>query len=207
MSRQSVPGIVRSFRFGPPLMPFVDFPFCLKQVCQIVSVFAIALLPKLMRPLGDLFLGAQIVVILAVDCTHLLTPTRRTRRDSLVCGRSGLRPSPGLGDRLLKVLFHSPNQKCAGFPDFLLVPSGRYFFHFFQMATPPAGSPAAMNITSKSPVTAANQRKPVVDSKSFKYRLFMCAPAPAQKHPSYNAHEKYGYQAAHNSGSACRACS
>jgi len=97
-------------------MPFVDFPFCLKQVCQIVSVFAIALLPKLMRPLGDLFLAAQIFVILAVDCTHLLMPTRRTRRDSLVCGRSGLRPSPGLGDWLLEVLPHSPNQKCAGFP-------------------------------------------------------------------------------------------
>ena len=36
-------------------MPFVDFPFCLKPVRQIVSVFAIALFPKLMRPFGDLF--------------------------------------------------------------------------------------------------------------------------------------------------------
>src|SRR6267154_4745417 len=67
---------------------------------------------KAHAPLGDLFLAAQIFVILAVDCTHLLMPTRRTRRDSLVCGRSGLRPSPGLGDRLLEVLPHSPNQKC-----------------------------------------------------------------------------------------------
>jgi hypothetical protein len=53
---------VRSPRLQSPLMPFVEFPFCLKPVCQIASVFAVALLPKLMRPLGDLFLAAQILV-------------------------------------------------------------------------------------------------------------------------------------------------
>src|SRR6266849_2800310 len=43
-------------------MPFVEFPFCLKPVCQIVSVLAIASLPKLMRPLGDLVLATQVLV-------------------------------------------------------------------------------------------------------------------------------------------------
>jgi len=37
-------------------MPFTDLPFRLEPVREIVSVFAVALLPKLMRPLGNLFL-------------------------------------------------------------------------------------------------------------------------------------------------------
>jgi hypothetical protein len=53
---------VRSFRLQPSLMPFVDFAFCLEPVCQIVSVLAIASLPKLMRPLGDLVLATQVLV-------------------------------------------------------------------------------------------------------------------------------------------------
>ncbi len=53
---------MRSLRLQSPLMPFVEFPFCLKPVCQIVSVLAIASLPKLMRPLGDLVLATQVLV-------------------------------------------------------------------------------------------------------------------------------------------------
>src|SRR5258705_10482099 len=62
MSMRSDLGNVRGFRLGTPLMPFVDLPFRLKPVCQIVSEFAIAMLPKLMRPLGNLFLATQVLV-------------------------------------------------------------------------------------------------------------------------------------------------
>ena len=41
-----------------------------------------------------------------------------------------------------------PIRNARAFRDFHLVPSGRYFFHFFQMTAPPAGSPPAMNITT-----------------------------------------------------------
>ena len=53
-------------------MPFVDFPFCLKPVCQLVSVSAIAMLPKLIRPLGDLFLAAQVLVHVKYKLAFLL---------------------------------------------------------------------------------------------------------------------------------------
>jgi hypothetical protein len=56
------PGIVRSLRLGLPLMPLGDLPFGLEPVGQIVSVFAIALLPKVMRSFGDLFLQIQVLV-------------------------------------------------------------------------------------------------------------------------------------------------
>jgi len=53
---------MRSFRLRPPLMPFVDLSFRLEPMRQIVSVLAIVLLPKLMRPFGDLFLATQVLV-------------------------------------------------------------------------------------------------------------------------------------------------
>ena len=43
-------------------MPFVDLSFRLEPMRQIVSVLAIVLLPKLMRPFGDLFLQTQVLV-------------------------------------------------------------------------------------------------------------------------------------------------
>jgi hypothetical protein len=61
-SMRSVPGIGRSFHLGPPMMPFVDLPFCLEPVREIVSVIAITLLPKLMRAFGDLFFETQSLV-------------------------------------------------------------------------------------------------------------------------------------------------
>jgi len=41
--------------FKPFLMPLIDLAFRLKPVGQIAPVFATALLPELMRSLGDLF--------------------------------------------------------------------------------------------------------------------------------------------------------
>ena len=43
-------------------MPFIDLAFRLKPVGQVVSVFATALMPKFMRPTGNLLFQARLFV-------------------------------------------------------------------------------------------------------------------------------------------------
>ena len=43
-------------------MPFIDLPFRLKPVAQIMSMFAAFLLPKFMRALGDLLFQTHIFI-------------------------------------------------------------------------------------------------------------------------------------------------
>jgi len=43
-------------------MPFIDLPFRLKQVGQIMSMFAASLLPKFMGALGDLLFQTHIFI-------------------------------------------------------------------------------------------------------------------------------------------------